>query len=58
MTLPAHKWSRVQDHLNAMGGAQYSLDLLPCNFHVFRPLEKALIAHIFRSGNDFQEAMV
>jgi hypothetical protein len=51
-------WSRLQDHLNAMEGTQYSLDLFPHNFHVFGPLEKTLIAHIFRSDDDIQEAVV
>jgi len=58
VTLPAYMWSRVQDNLNAMGCAQYHLDLSLCNFHIFRPLEKALIAYIFILADDMLEALV
>jgi hypothetical protein len=58
MTLPAYMWSRVQDHLNAMGCAQYHPDLSLCNFHIFKPLEKALIANIFILADDMLEAVV
>jgi hypothetical protein len=58
MTLPACGWFRVENHLNAMGCAQYYLDSSPCNFHIFRTLEKALIACIFISDDDLQEAVV
>jgi hypothetical protein len=58
MTLPAYMWSRVQDYLNAMGCAQYHLDLSLCNFHIFRPLEKCLIDHIFILADDMLEALV
>jgi hypothetical protein len=58
MTLPTYMWSRVQYDLNVMGCAHYHLDLSVCNFHIFRPLEKALIAHIFISADNVLEAVV
>lgn len=58
VTLPTCMWSRVQDHLNAKGCAHYHLDFSLCNFHFFRPLELALIAHIFISADDVLEAVV
>jgi len=58
MAVPAYMWSRVQDHLNVMGCAQYHLDLSLCNFHIFRPLEKALRAHISISADDMLEAVL
>jgi histone-lysine N-methyltransferase SETMAR len=45
-------------HWKVLDHAPYSLDLSPCDFHVFSPLKKVLKGHRFRSGEDIKAVVV
>lgn len=59
MSVPIAVVQRVQNQLNAMQWEvlqhpAYSLDLLPCDFCICKPLKTALEGHIFMSDDDEQ----